>query len=171
MKVFTKSIVAAAMLAGAMSSFAANAEQKIGAINVQSVFQQMPQAAAIQQTIADEFKDQTEEVSRLEKDIKYYMEKQQRDAATMSDKEKKDLEQKLLDLRKDYTAKAQPLQQQIQRRVNEERNKLLGLIKQSVDAVAAAEGYDMILNAEAVAFIKPDHDVSDKVLEQVRKIK
>jgi outer membrane protein len=168
---FSKSLIASALLSTSMvTGVALAAEQKIGAVNVQGVFQAMPQSAAIQQTIAAEFKDQTEEVSRLEKDIKYYLEKNQRDAATMSAKEKKELEDKIIALREEYTNKAQPLQQQIQQRLKDEQNKLLGLIKQGIDVVAAKEKYDVILNANAVAFIKEDHDISKLVLDQVSKV-
>lgn len=170
MKKFTKSLIAGALLTTAMASSAVFAEQKIGAVNVQGIFQAMPQAASIQESIAAEFKDKTEEVSRLEKDIKYYLEKNQRDAATMSAKEKTELEGKILALREEYTGKAQPLQQEIQKRLQEEQNKLLGLIKQGIDAVAAKEKYDVILNANSVAFINPDNDISKLVLEQIGKI-
>ncbi|MGS2721971.1 OmpH family outer membrane protein [Paraglaciecola aestuariivivens] len=170
MKNFTKSIIAGALLSSAMFSTTAMAEQKIGTVNVQGIFQSMPQAAGIQEKIAAEFKDRTEEVSRLEKDIKYYLEKNQRDAATMSKKEKEELEAKIIGLRDEYTGKAQPLQQEIQKRLQEEQNKLLGLIKQAIDAVAAKGNYDVIINANAVAYIKADIDVSKQVLEQVSKI-
>ena len=171
MKKFTKSLIAGALLTTAMASSSVFAEQKIGAVNVQGIFQAMPQAASIQETIAAEYKDKTEEVSRLEKDIKYYLEKNQRDAATMSTKEKTELEGKILALRDEYTSKAQPLQQEIQNRLKEEQNKLLGLIKQGIDVVAAKEKYDVILNANAVAFINPDSDISKLVLEQIAKTK
>lgn len=170
MKKFTKSLIAGALLSTAMASSAVLAEQKVGVVNVQGIFQSMPQAASIQATIAAEFKDKTEEVSRLEKDIKYYMEKNQRDAATMSAKEKTELEGKIIALRDEYTGKAQPLQQEIQKRLQEEQNKLLGLIKQGIDAVAAKEKYDVILNSNAAAFITPENDISKLVLEQVGKI-
>ena len=171
MKKFTKSLIAGALLTTAMASSAVFAEQKIGAVNVQGIFQAMPQAASIQEAIAAEFKDKTEEVSRLEKDIKYYLEKNQRDAATMSKKEKTELEGKILALREEYTGKAQPLQQEIQNRLKEEQNKLLGLIKQGIDAVAAKGKYDVVLNANAVAFVNPENDITKLVLEQVAKIK
>jgi len=170
LKKFTKSLIAGALLTSAMASSAVFAEQKIGAVNVQGIFQAMPQAASIQESIAAEFKDKTEEVSRLEKDIKYYLEKNQRDAATMSAKEKTELEGKIIALREEYTGKAQPLQQEIQKRLQEEQNKLLGLIKQSIDAVAAKEKYDVILNANSVAYINPDNDISKLVLDKVAKI-
>ncbi len=169
MKKFTKSLIAGALLTTAMASSAVFAEQKIGAVNVQGIFQAMPQAASIQESIAAEFKDKTEEVNRLEKDIKYYLEKNQRDAATMSAKEKTELEGKIIALREEYTGKAQPLQQEIQKRLQEEQNKLLGIIKQGIDAVASKEKYDVILNANSVAYINPDNDISKLVLDQVSK--
>ena len=170
MKDFTKNLIAGALLTTAIASTSVFAEQKIGAVNVQGVFQAMPQAADIQETIAAQFKDKTEEVSRLEKDIKYYLEKNQRDAATMSEKEKAELEGKIIALREEDTAKAQPLQKVIQARLQEEQNKLLGLIKQGIDAVASKGKYDVILNSNSVAFINPDNDISQLVLEQVGKI-
>ncbi|MFT4993249.1 MAG: outer membrane protein [Paraglaciecola sp.] len=170
MKKFSMNIVTGALLGTAMFSSVAMAEQKIGAINVQGIFQSMPQAANIQQDIAAEFKDKTEEVSRLEKDIKYYLEKNQRDAATMSATEKAELEKKIIAMREEYTAKAQPLQKQIQDRLKDEQNRLLGLIKQSIDVVAAKEKYDVILNANAVAFINEENDISKQVLDQVSKV-
>jgi outer membrane protein len=172
LKKFSKNLISGALMTTAIfSSVAMAAEQKIGAINVQGVFQSMPQAANIQQDIAAEFKDRTEEVSRMEKDIKYYLEKNQRDAATMSAKETTDLEQKIIALRDEYTAKAQPLQKEIQARLQEEQNKLIGLIRQSIDTVAAKEKYDVILNSNAVAFINEEHDISKLVLDQVSKVK
>ncbi len=169
MKKFTKSLIAGALLTTTMASSAVFAEQKIGAVNVQGIFQAMPQAANIQESIAAEFKDKTEEVSRLEKDIKYYLEKNQRDAATMSTKEKTELEGKIIALREEYTVKAQPLQKEIQARLQEEQNKLLGLIKQGIDSVAAKEKYDVILNANSVAYINPESDISKLVLDQIAK--
>ncbi len=171
MKKFTKSFIACSLAASAMLSSAVQAEQKVGAVNVQGVFQAMPQAATIQQTIAAEFKDQTEEVNRLEKDIKYYLEKNQRDAATMSASEKTELEEKIIGLRNEYAQKAQPLQQAIQRRMQEEQGKLIEIIRESVDKVAAAEKYDVILNANAVAFINPDYDISELVIKQISAAK
>ena len=167
MKQLVKHIVAGAMLGSALMSTSVMAEQKVAVVDVQGIFQAMPQAAEIQNAIQMEFKDQIEEVNQLQRDGQFYAERLQRDAATMSEQEKKDLEQKILAVREELTKKGQPLQQNIQRRSNEERNKLLGLIKQAIDSVAAKEGYDLVLNAGAVAFAKDEYDLSEQVLKQV----
>jgi len=167
LKQLVKHIVAGAMLGSALMSTSVMAEQKVAVVDVQGIFQAMPQAAEIQNAIQMEFKDQIEEVNQLQRDGQFYAERLQRDAATMSEQEKKDLEQKILAVREELTKKGQPLQQNIQRRSNEERNKLLGLIKQAIDSVAAKEGYDLVLNAGAVAFAKDEYDLSEQVLKQV----
>ena len=169
MKQLVKHIVAGAMLGSALVSTSVMAEQKLAVVDVQGVFQAMPQAAEIQNAIQMEFKDQLEEVNQLQRDGQFFAERLQRDAATMSESEKKDLEQKILNVREQLTTKGQPLQLNMQRRSNEERNKLLGLIKQAIDSVAAKEGYDVVLNAGAVAFAKEEHDLSEQVLQQVSK--
>lgn len=171
MNKFNKGVLAAAVLGTSMLSSAAMAAQKIGVVNVQGIFQSLPQAAVIQENIRNEFKDQIEEIGRMEKDIKYYMEKRERDAATMSDAERKELEDKLISLRDEYAGKTQPLQQQIQTRQGEERDKLLGLIKQAIDGIAEKENYDLILNSNAVAYMAETNNLSQQVVDQVSKIK
>lgn len=164
-----KATAVAMTMAATLASGSAYAQQKIGVANVQGIFQSIPQAATIQQSITEEFKDDLEVVNRLEKDLQYYLEKQKRDTATMSQQEITELEQKLLSLREEYTAKAQPLQQNIQRRQNEERNRLLGMIQQGINKVAEAEDFDVILNAGAVTYIDQQFDVSQKVIEEISK--
>lgn len=168
MKALKRSVMAMA-LAASMASGSVYAQQKIGVVNVQAVFQSIPQAASIQQTIADEFKDDIEVVNRMEKDLQYYMEKQKRDTATMSQDEITELENQIIALRDEYAAKAQPLQQNIQRRQNEERNKLLTLIQENVNKVAAAEEFDIVLNANAIIYREDALELSQKVVDAIVK--
>lgn len=170
MNLINKTFFAAVLLLVGASQAQA-ADQKIGVVDVQGIFQALPQAVAIQQDITEEFKDQTEELKTLEGDLKFNMEKHKRDAATMSEKEMKTLEEKILKQRQEYAEKGQALQQKMQARFGEERNKLMALIKQTIDAIAADEKYDIILNAGAVVFIDESQDLSRKVVERVSKIK
>ena len=160
---------AAASMLFAGTSLAA--DQKIATVNVQQVISQLPQMAAIQQTITNEFKDQIDALKKMEGDIKYNMEKRQRDEAIMSKKEIETLEATINGLRQEYAAKAQPLQQNLKRREQEEQQKILLIVKESVDKVATKEGYDLVLQQSAVAFSKPDADISAKVVEQAAKTK
>lgn len=144
------------------------AADKIGIVDIQAIFQSLPQAIAIQQTITEEFKDETDSVKRLEADLKFNMEKHKRDSATMSAQEIKNLEALIMQQRENYAEKAQRLQQAMQARFSEERNILMASIKQAVDAVAIKGDYDLLLNASSAAFAKDAKDVSQEVLNLLK---
>lgn len=167
MKTFTKTIATTVLLATTLLSTAAVAAQKIAIIDVQGVIQALPQTAQIVQGINNEFKAQFAEVQKLQKDGESEVEKLQRDGATMSEAQKKASQEKIMAIRAELQEKATPLQQEVQRRQNEEQTKLLGLVKQAIDAVAKAENYDVVLNAGAATFAKPEFDISEKVLAKV----
>lgn len=171
MKLFKNAAIALlATLAFSTSAFAAD---KIGFVNVQAVFAQLPQAKATQEAIKAEFAEQVAEVQKLQSDAKYNYDKLQREGATMSTEQQDELKKQILNIQKELEAKGKPLQANMQRRSVEERNKILGLIQQTVDAVAAEGKFQLILNSEAVAYaeIGTELDVSKKVLERVSKIK
>jgi outer membrane protein len=169
LKSFIKGLSIVALFSIAVVSNAANAEQKIGVVDVQLVLQALPQVATIEQSINAEFADDIQEVQRLRSDGNFLVEKLQREEATMAETAIKELQQQINDVGQQLQALGQPLQQNMQRRTQEERNKLLGLIKQSIDGIAAAGNYDLILNASAVPFMKPAFDISQDVLDQVSK--
>lgn len=154
----------------AVVSINAHAESKIAVVDVQRVIQSLPQVATIEQTINAEFNDQRQEIQKLQADGQFMVQKLQRERATMSEDEVKKLEEQIQTLGQELQQKAQPLQQNIQRRTNEERQKLVGMIQQSINTIASSEGYDLVLNANAVPYTKPEHDISQRVLDAVSKL-
>ena len=172
MKKLFKSIAIATVASGAiLSSAAMAADQKIAVVNFQEVMGTIPQTAAIMQKLEAEFKDERAVVAQLEKDIKYYQEKLKRDGALMSAKEKTDLEKQVADLFGQYQEKGKALQQKAGARQNEEQNKLVALVRQAIDGIAAKGKFDLILQQQAVAFSKPDANITKQVVDQVSKLK
>jgi outer membrane protein len=78
---------------------------------------------------------------------------------------------KVQEQRQQYEATARPLDEQIRARQNEERNKILAMIKNAIDVVAEREKFDVVLNAGAAVYAKPEYDISDAVAAQVSKAK
>ena len=171
MNSFIKGLSLAVLFTLATISSAANAEQKFAVVNVQQIVQAMPQFAAIDQTIQAEFGEQIQEITRLRADVNFLLEKLQRERATMSAAQIKELEGQVNVSGKQLQEKGQPLQQEVQGRTEEERRKLLTLIQQAIDNVAAKKGYDMVLNANAVPYSNEKFDISQQVLDIVSKIK
>jgi outer membrane protein len=123
------------------------------------------------QSLEAEFKDEKAVITQLEKDIKYYQEKLKRDGSLMSAKEKEELDVKVKSLFQEYQVKGKALQQKATQRQNQETNKIIALVRQAVDNIAAKQGYDLVLSQQAVIFSKPDASITDVVVEHVSKLK
>ena len=84
-KTVAYSAVASSLL---LASSVMAADQKIAVVNFQEVMGKIPQTATVMQNLETEFKDDKAVLAQLEKDIKYYQEKKQRDGSLMSAKRK-----------------------------------------------------------------------------------
>jgi outer membrane protein len=168
-KVLSIAVVFSTAITMATFSGAANAQQKIAVVDVQSVIQGLPQLASIDAGIQAEFGEQIQEIQRMGKDRDFLIEKLQRERATMSEAQIKDLEQQVNDVGRQLQEKGGPLQQNVQRRTEEERRKLFGLIQTAIDNVAKSDGYDIVLNVNAVPYAKEQFDISSKVSAIVAK--
>lgn len=172
MKKLFKSIALATVASGALlTSAAMAADQKIAVVNFQEVMGKIPQTAAVMQSLEAEFKDAKAVLTQLEKDIKYYQEKKQRDSSLMSKKEIEELDTKIATFYQDYQVKGKELQQKAGARQNEETNKIVALVRQAIDGIAAKGNYDLVLEQKAVVFAKPETSITEQVVEQVSKIK
>ncbi len=144
--------------------------QKIGVVNFQEVMGKIPQSAAVMQKLEAEFKDDKAFITELEKEIKYLQEKKKRDSSLMTEKEKEDLDKQIALKYQEYQVKGKEFQQKIQQRQNEETSKILALVRQAIDNIAAKDKYDMVIEQKAVVFSKPESSITDKVVEQVSKL-
>ncbi len=156
------------LMAGTFAT-AAEAAQKIAVVFPAEVFQQLPQRDQIIKTLKKEFQPRVNELQKLEKKIKGIQEKQQRDAALLSGKEKTKMARDIESFMSDYQLKRKAFEEDNRRRQGEEQNKLRTKVMKAIDAVAKKEGYDLVVNGEGVLFAKPDVDISSKVVDQVSK--
>lgn len=165
-----KSIVMGAAASSLLIASAVQAETKIGVVNFQEVMGKIPQTTAFMSVLEAEIKDDKALITQLEKDIKYYQEKMQRDGTLMTEKEKTELELKITTLFKDYQAKGKALNDKISARQGEETNKIIVLVRQAIDKISAKEDFDLIIEQKAAVFMKPDLDITKEVIEQVSKL-
>jgi outer membrane protein len=144
---------------------------KIAVVDVQAVAQLLPEMAAIQKKVSDEFKEQIEAITKLQSDAKYNYDKLQREGATLSTSQQDELKKTILEQQKELEAKSKPLQQQMQRRGAEEQNKILAKVEQAIEEEAKNGGYDLVLHKASLAFVVngEQSDISAKVAERVNK--
>lgn len=147
------------------------ADQKIGVVNFQEIMSKIPQTAVVMQTLEAEFKDEKAVIAQLEKDIKYFQEKKQRDGALLTKKEKEQLDTDIATKYQSYQAKVAAFQQATGARQNEETTKIIAIVREAINGIAKSDKYDLILEQKAVVFSKPKASITNKVVEIISKLK
>ncbi|MGX8941730.1 molecular chaperone Skp [Symbiopectobacterium sp. Eva_TO] len=150
------------------ASASVQAADKIAVVNVASIFQQLPQRENVAKQLENEFKGRASELQKMESDLQTKMQKLQRDGSTMKASDRSKSENDLMAQREQFSNKAQAFEQDNRRRQMEERNKILSRIQDAIKSVASKDGYDIVIDANAVAYVGNAKDITADVLKQVK---
>lgn len=150
------------------ASAGVQAADKIAVVNVASIFQQSPQRAVVAKQLENEFKGRASELQSMERDLQTKMQRLQRDGSTMKASDRSALEKSVMAQRETFSGKAQAFEQDNRRRQTEERNKILSRIQDAVKSVASKQGYDVVIDANAIAYADASKDITADVLKQVK---
>ncbi|WP_436409865.1 OmpH family outer membrane protein [Pseudoalteromonas phenolica] len=154
-----------------MGTSASALAHKVAIVDMQSIYQQIPQMAKIEQQLQTEFAERRQELEKLQGDIRFEAEKYKRESATMSEEQKTSLEGKIRDMQKQLAEKGRPLEQEIKARQNQELAKVQKLIIETIESVAKKGKFDEVKVKETTIYFNPDKvtDLSSKVVEAVSK--
>ncbi|RUO74064.1 molecular chaperone [Pseudidiomarina sediminum] len=166
-KALTKTTLAAAVLASAVFANAAEAQQKIGVVSLQNIFQQLPQAQEISTRLQEEFKGQFDNLDKMTSELQALQEKAERDAQIMSPSERLELSREIEMLETQRQLKYKALREDSDRRQNEERNKLMMEIAREAQAVAREQGFDLVVSGQSVLFAADGLDLTDEVVAKM----
>jgi len=156
------------ILSSSMYANAAEAAQKIGYVATGQAMAQLAKRYNVQDKLRKEFSGRVNELRSLEKKMKAKIDKLKRDGAVMSDSDRTKLQRELASLESSYKLKAQALAEDQRRRGQEEEQKLVMKIRTAIDSVAKKEGYNLVLDANAVLFASKKDDLSQKVISAVK---
>jgi outer membrane protein len=143
----------------------ANAEIKIGVVDVMSVLQRMPQRESVGKALDNEFEARAKSLQVEEKKAGDAAARLKKDGLTLSSSEKAKLNKVI----SDFENKAKAFSADYRKRETEEAGKLLTKIQEAVKDIVETEKYDLILKAEATLSASDAVDISDKVLAKVKK--
>ncbi|MCO4320452.1 OmpH family outer membrane protein [Aliidiomarina quisquiliarum] len=142
---------------------------KVAVVDVRLVFEQLPQSRDIAKTIEMEFQERAERLRTMETSMTALQERLQRDEAIMTEQELQEAAMQLQQQYQEYQERREALSEQLNRRRNEERNRVLGQIQQVVNDIADSEGYDLVLEAGNIAFAKPGLNITNRVIERMSR--
>lgn len=147
---------------------ASAAELKVGYVQVEKILQEAPQTAESGKKLEREFSPRTQELERMQKQIRDQEAALDKDALTLSESDRRNKERDVSNIKLEFQRKQRELREDINLRKNEELSVLQERINKAVTAVAEAEGYDLVVYS-GVAYASKKVDVTDKVLKSLGK--
>ena len=159
-----KSVAGVLAALALVAPFCVQAQTKIGVIDYRRVFDESPQAKALNTSLNGEFDARNREILAMQSDLKAKEAKYQRDSAIMSDAERKRSEQELRDLQRDFNRKGAEFKEDVERRKNEEVERIQRVLTLEVENFAKAQGFDMVVLKDVVLFRKDAMDITSQVV-------
>ncbi|KXF81036.1 OmpH family outer membrane protein [Enterovibrio coralii] len=169
MKPFIKAAgLGLAILTSSMFAHAAEAAQKVGYVATGPLMAQLAKQSNVQEKLRAEFKDRIAKIERLEAKMKKDLDKLKRNGELMSEDERVKLQRGLQSMDSEYKLEVTNLREDERKRGAEEQRKLAEKLQKAIQSVAKKEGYNMVLDRQAVLFASPSDDLSEKVLKAVK---
>ena len=144
------------------------ADLKVGYVQVDKILQEAPQTAESGKKLEKEFSPRTQELERMQKQIKDMETALDKDSLTMSEVDRRNKERDISNQKIEFQRKQRELREDVNLRKNEELGSLQDRINKAVTSVSEAEGYDLVIYG-GVAYASKKVDITDKVLKSLGK--
>jgi outer membrane protein len=145
MRIKTTVLALVTLAASSLPFAAAQAQAKIGVVNVARLLQEAPQAQAASQALENEFAARKRELQNLERDLKAREDKLQKDGATMAEADRRNQEKALRDGQREFARKQNEFLEDLNVRRNEALGQLQRAVLQEVTTYAKSAGYDLVV--------------------------
>jgi|SRR5690625_1136609 len=143
----------------------AQAQTKIGYVNVERILHGSNTAKTAQSQIESEFRKRNDELERMANDLRAQIQKYEKDAPALSDSERIRRQRQLEDLESDLQRKEREFQEDVNLRRNELFNDIIDKADQAIQRIAESQGYDLIIT-DAVT-VSPQVDITEEVLKAI----
>ena len=144
-------------------------DTRIGIVNTANLLKEAPQAEAARKKLESEFAPRDIKIVKLQKLIKTLEAKLSKDAAIMSEAERKKQERDIVAKIRDVKRSREEFTEDFNFRRNEEIGQLQKLVSATILTLAKENKYDIILN-ESVIYASEQVDITVKVLQRLREI-
>lgn len=156
----------AVLFTGIFSAAAVASDFKVGVVDIQAILKKAPQVQKIRADLKKQFDPQDKKVAAAQQEFQKAVEKRNKDAATMSAKDRTKADQELLAQQQ----KLQQMQVEFQKNVTDAQNKalqdFLEKVKSSVAKVSKKEEYNIVLmKAEVLYQDDKVQDLTDQVIK------
>jgi outer membrane protein len=150
----------------AVSAAGAQAQElKIGYVNSDRVLREAAPAKAAQAKLEAEFSKRQREGDEAAQRLKAAAAALDKEAPTLSESERSRRQRELIDQDRELQRRRREFQEDLNQRKNEELASVIERANKVIKQIYDAEKYDMILQGDAIVFVGPRVDITDKVIK------
>ena len=153
----------------AAANVMAASSPKIGYVSVEKILTDAPQVKAVNDSMMERFGGRKTELQEMEKEINEMQENYKRNELVMTEDKLNELKNTIITKIQEFKQKEAVLQQEVATVRNQELAVLQQSVRSIIQDIAKADKYDLILTSEGVAYANEDLDISNKVLERMKK--
>jgi len=148
-----------------MSAFAAAPAMadKVGFVNTERLIREAPLSVSAQKKLEREFALRDQELQKLAKQARDLQAQLDKDGVTMSDSDRKTKERDLGNLNRDLQRQGREFREDLNLRRNEELGQIQERARKTIQEIARAEKYDLIV--EQAVYVDPKNDITDRVMK------
>ena len=162
-QIFSTLAVVALLAGGSATTTVHAADAKVGFVNTERVFREAVPAVKALKKLEKEFATREQELQKMAKQTKDLQTALEKEAVTMSESERRNKEQDLARINRDFQRLQREFREDLNLRKNEELASVLERANKVIQTIAEAEQFDLILQ-EAV-YKSSRIDITDKVIK------
>lgn len=147
----------------------ANADMKIGVLDLQMVLQQSPQVQAADAKFRKEFGAREQKIKDQAQALQTEVDNLNRNAAVMSAAEQSKAKDKIAKDQDNLQQAQAQFQQDVQTAQGKAMQTILNQIKDVVANLAEQKGYDVIMQKSSLVYSKDEYDITPQVLRALKK--
>jgi outer membrane protein len=155
--------LALAFVAIGMFSTSAQAELKIGFINIERIIRESAPAVKAQNRLEKEFSGREQELEKMARQARTLQADIEKNGVTMGESDRQKKERELGNLNRDFQRAQREFREDFNMRRNEELASVQERATKAIGAIAEAEKYDFIL--QDVIYASPKVDITDRILK------
>jgi outer membrane protein len=153
----------------AAANVMAASSPKIAYVSVEKILTEAPQVKAVNDSMMERFGGRKTELQEMEKEINEMQENYKRNELVMTEDKLNELKDSIITKIQDFKQKEAVLQQEVATVRNQELAVLQQSVRSIIQDIAKDEKYDLILTSEGVAYANEKLDISNKVLDRMKK--
>ena len=152
-----------------MVPLTADAELKMGIVNLDTLFKEIPLYRESQEKVKKQFHPRARNLKTLEQEWNNLNDKYLKNETVMSDKEKKELVEKIQSIETKFRSGQEKIQADLQKVQQEELSRIRGIVEKAITEYAENNNFDIIIRADGTTlYAKKYINITQEIISKLQ---